>query len=118
MAGEETRCRPRRVSSTQQGHLLVAAQPSLDRRGPVRDTAALELRQVRDLRTSIARARSHYHRPCPDPPAVGKVEDECRIRARALGRAVQLLHLRGETEVPPELLALGATEPHHRLPLD
>src|ERR1700738_5236833 len=46
------------------------------------------------------------------PPAVGKVEDEHWIRARALGSAVQLLHLGGEAELHPELLRLGVSARH------
>src|SRR4029453_13992325 len=50
----EEHCRlARRVSATHQGDILIAAQPGLDGRGPVRNAAALELREVRDLRTAI-----------------------------------------------------------------
>jgi hypothetical protein len=56
VASEKHRGLARRISSAQQGHVRAAAQPGLDRRGPVRDAAALELREVRNLRTAIARA--------------------------------------------------------------
>ena len=118
MAGEENRRLPRRVASAQQGHLFVAAESGLDRRGPVRDAAALELRQVRDLRAAIAGAGGHHHRPRPDTPAVGEVEDVHWIRARALGSAVQPLDLGGEAELHPELLRLGESARHQRLPRD
>src|SRR5204862_280257 len=60
-------------------------------------------------------------RGMPQPasqPAVGEVEDVYWIRARALGSAVQPLDLGGEAELHPELLRLGESARHQRLPRD
>src|SRR5580700_4342118 len=93
VACEEHGRLPRRVSSTHQGHVLIAAEPGLDGRGPVRDAAALELREVRNLRTAIARAGGHHDRARPDPPPVGKLDDVYGIGPRTFRRAVQPRHL-------------------------
>ncbi len=106
----------RRVSSAHEIHVLVAAQSGLGRRGPVRDAAALELRQVRNLRSAIERAGGDHDRARPNPPAVGKLEDVHGIGARALRRAVQPRDLGRQAELGPEFLGLRERAPHQRLP--
>ena len=107
---------PAGVSSAHQGHVLVAAEPGLDGRSPVRDAAALELREVRNLRTAVARAGGDHDGARPDLPAIGELEDVHGIRARGFRRAVQPLDLGGQAELDPEFLGLRERAPHQRLP--
>ena len=60
MAGEKHRGLPGGIAAADQHDLLVRAQPRLDRRGPVPDAAAFELREILDLGPAVARAARHH----------------------------------------------------------
>ena len=78
----EEHCRlARRVSATHQSDVLVAAQAGLDRRSPIRDAAALELRKVRNVWTTIVRAGRDHDRARPYLPPIGKLNEVYGIRA-------------------------------------
>src|SRR6185369_8112177 len=81
----------------------------------IRDAAALELREVRDLRTAIARAGGDDDGTGADPAAIGELQDVHRIRTRACGGAVQPLDFSREAELGPEFLRLRERASHQRL---
>ena len=85
VAGQKHRALAGRVAAADQNDLFAGAQPRLDLRGPVPDSAALEPGYVGDRRMAIASAAGDDDRPSLNALAV-RLEDEDAVRARAIER--------------------------------
>ena len=87
MARQEHRGLPGGIAAADQRHLLLGAEPRLDRRGPVPDAAALEAGEVFDIRPAVARAARHHDGArAHQLAAVGRKRQRA-IAARAIQRS-------------------------------
>src|SRR5438132_12808242 len=83
VTGEEDRSLSRGVPPADEDHVPSPAAPSLDRRGPVRDPAALEVLQRRDRRTAVSRPRCDDDGARGDAPPILQLEGEWGSRCLA-----------------------------------
>src|SRR5260370_34953558 len=95
---QKHRCLPCRIATANQQHRLLAAQPCLERRSPVVDSAAFETREVLDGRSQILCAARNDHRARGDAVAVVKFHD------MRLPVAIQGLDPARDADIATELL--------------
>ena len=91
---------PAELPAPDQNDLLVSTQARLDRRGPVPDSAPLEVLQVRDVEAPVASAGRNDHCRGLHAPAIAQVK--C---SRSFNQ-IEARHLGGYHHPGPEFLRL------------
>ncbi len=109
VAGEKDRGLAGGVAAADEGDVFVAAQPGLDGRGPVGNAAALELREVGNLRAAVAGSGGDDDGARADAAAVAELEDVDGVRAGPFRGAVQAHDLGRQAELGAELHGLRDT---------
>ena len=100
------------IAGADQRHLLAAAQPRLDRRGPVVHARSLELREVGDVEAAIACAARDHHRARPHRLAVA--DGEAVVPAGRIDRIAERHDLVRYRHLDAELLRLVVGARHQR----